>query len=64
MVILCPSAARKRIIIVQGRNNSTFIAITQEDPEEYLVRYYNETERWINQTKEVKKHIQRHARGF
>ena len=64
VVTFYPSTARKRIIIVQGRNNSTFTAITQEDPDEYLVRSYNETQRWINETKEVKKQLQRHARGI
>ena len=57
------SMARRRIIIITGKSNSTFSVITQEDPEDYRIQEYNETEKWINVTKESKKRLQRHARG-
>jgi hypothetical protein len=57
------SIARRRIIVIAGKNNSTFTAITQQDPEEYRKREYNETERWINVTKESQKRSQRRVRG-
>ena len=56
------STARKRLILITDETNSTFSAITQEDPEEYRIREYNETTRWINVTKESKKLLQRRTR--
>ena len=55
--------ARRRIIIITGKSNSTFSAITQEDPEDYRIQEYNDTEKWISVTKESKKRLQRRARG-
>ena len=62
-VTIYPSLARKRVIIIQDRSNSSLIAISQDDPEEYRLREYNKTEQWMNTTKENKKRIQKHARG-
>ena len=56
------STARKRLILITDETNSTFSAITQDDPEEYRIREYNETTRWINVTKESKKLLQRRTR--
>ena len=63
MECLRSSTARRKLIIITGRSNSTFAAITQADPEEYRIQEHNETEQWINMTKESTKRIQRRERG-
>jgi hypothetical protein len=52
---------RKRLIIIVVKSNSSFRTVLPDNPEaeEYRIQELNETEQWINETKESKKKIQR-----
>jgi hypothetical protein len=56
-----PCRAGKILIITVGKSNSSFRTVLQDNPEaeEYRIQELNETEQWINETKESKKKIQR-----
>ena len=56
-----PCRAGKILIIIVGKSNSSFRTVLQDNPEaeEYRIQELNETEQWINETKESKKKIQR-----